>query len=231
MPATHVRATYVNKALQGPQLAYWAVVDAARRNGLVYELLEQHLKKFPGTAKSLFDGQAFLTMGREGPWLVAPQANSPLFTQWFGDGWVDSWGIFLATTEHDLDAVKLHLKKMLTAYVEDPDSNKELKALYRFYDPRVLRSTLPFFSAGFTQAMFGKVVTSYVVEGVRAASIDGRQVVNEIYRYSLAQETYLQKLAGVAALQSDTIALPLGHDTGAAMQQERPVHLPEQGRK
>lgn len=229
-PPPQVRARSLGAALQGDNLRYWAVADGARRNGLVYELVEQHLKKYPGAAVSLFDGQARLAMGREGPWLVAITGESPLFTQWLDQGWGDSWGIFLSTQNRDIAEVKLHLKKMLTAYVADPDTQKSFKALYRFYDPRVLRDTLPFLSLPATQAMFEKLVYAYAVEGVRTALVDGRETINEIYRYSVAPETFLQKLAGVSVLQTKTITLPIGQPTGAAMQQERPITVHRGGR-
>ncbi|MGF6213691.1 DUF4123 domain-containing protein [Comamonas sp. 4034] len=219
MSLAQIRANGISTALRSDGLSYWVIADGARRNGLVYALIEQHLQKHPGTAVSLLDGQAFLTMGREGPWLLAATDSSPLFDQWFNQGWGDSWGVFLATSEKDMTKVKLHLKKMLMAYVAIPDTNESLKALYRFYDPRVLRDTLPFLSLRASYAMFEKLVHCYAVEGVRTTLVAGRETVSEIYRYSLAPETFLQKLAGVSVLQTQTITLALGQPAGQARPQ------------
>ncbi|MES1162553.1 MAG: DUF4123 domain-containing protein, partial [Rhizobacter sp.] len=127
-----------------------------------------------------------------------------------GAGWGESWGIFLASRETDIAKVKRHLKRIATAYIRDPDSNTDATALYRFYDPRVLRSTVPFLGPNALRAVFGGVVECYVVEGVRTAWVAGRPVINEIYRYSLYSDGLLDAVLGVPRLREGTFTFALG---------------------
>lgn len=114
----------------------------------------------------------------------------------------------MATQPVELSSLKRHLKKFLVAALESSGNKTSRPALYRFYDPRVLRSTLPFFNYGFAEGMFGKLVDCYLCEGVRLAQWRELSVVGELYRYRMPQDGFLQKLTNTADLKSDTIALP-----------------------
>lgn len=199
----------VERFEQGHTSTAWAVVDAARNHGAVHALIAQHAALYPDDIQSLFDGQAYHAMARQGPWLVdLRRLHSPLFAEWFDGGWGEAWGIFLATQPTELARVKRHLKKFLVAALESSGREPPKPALYRFYDPRVLRSTLPFFNYDFAEHMFGKVIGSYVCEGARLAQVRGHIAVGELYRYTMPQETFLQKLTGAVDLQTDTFILP-----------------------
>lgn len=192
----------------------WAVVDTARERGGVLGLVEQHAALYPTGIQCLFDGEAFCTLSRRGPWLVnLENLHSPLFAYWFDSGWGRAWGVFCASTPQELPAVKRHLKKFLTAETEGETPRvRPSRVLYRFYDPRVLRSTLPFFSYPTVQTMYGKLVHAWLCEGARLAHYGEAQdqVIGELYRYVLPDESFFQRLSGDARLRSEAITLP-GH--------------------
>jgi hypothetical protein len=68
------------------------------------------------------------------PWLVELRPGEQLLDIWRQEGAGRNWGIALQSPM-DLQRVKLHLKKFLNAKL--PDGTL---AIFRFYDPRVLRT-------------------------------------------------------------------------------------------
>jgi len=74
------------------------------------------------------------------------------------DGWSRGWGFYCTSAEH-LDDVSAHLRNYITLYTP---AGKPLT--FRFWDPRVLRATLPAFVPQEAVDFFGPL-TRVVVEG------------------------------------------------------------------
>jgi hypothetical protein len=90
------------------------------------------------------------------PYVVKLEEGSP-FTEWvLQEGWGKHWGVF-AIAGVDTRKMWNFLRTLLK--VEDPDGNT---LLFRFYDPRVLRSFLPTCDVDQLQMMFGPIENYYL---------------------------------------------------------------------
>jgi hypothetical protein len=91
-------------------------------------------------------------MAEVAPYLIKIEADSP-FTDWLIQSNLGKpWGIFLVAPA-DLRILRQHFRRFLTVYRQD--TGKPL--LFRYYDPRVLRSYLPACNPEELSAFFGPV--------------------------------------------------------------------------
>ena len=142
----------------------FAVLDGASVRGLV-RAIETHGMD----SSSLFEGAQDLSMERVAPRLVQLDRASG-FTDWMlSRGWGRHWGILLQS-QADMGTLLKHLRSMLM--VESPTG---ALVLFRFYDPRVLRTYLPTCTAQEAETFLGPI------EAVFLESSDG----NEALRFSL----------------------------------------------
>jgi Domain of unknown function (DUF4123) len=195
-------AQLVNRALRGAsdqQATLWAVVDAARHKGNLYRGIELHQRHCGNNAHCLFDGEAFCTMSRGAPWLLPLSVDSPLIQRWFDIGWGDAWGIFLASSERDPAIIKRHLKKFLSVTLPGTQQQAASPALFRFYDPRVLRETLPLLPYEQTTTMFGDVITSWVAEDETGVAL---------MQYTQAHATEIDRIVAIKQLSVKRYVLP-----------------------
>ena len=103
-------------------------------------------------------------MAEVAPYLVKLDGDSP-FTEWVLDkGWGNHWGVF-AESGADLHSLRQHFRGFLTVH---DASGKPL--LFRYYDPRVLRTYLPTCSGEELNTMFGPV-DAYLVEDESGAAL------------------------------------------------------------
>ncbi len=130
----------------------FAVLDGASVPGL--------LPKLDGEKppyECLYRGELAPDLAEAAPYLAQLEQQSE-FTKWVtGHGWGKHWGIF-AVTAADLRAMRQHFRRFLTVH-----DSKGQPLLFRYYDPRVMRSYLPTCNAEELTAFFGPVV-SYLLE-------------------------------------------------------------------
>lgn len=108
----------------------YAVLDAARASRvlvLLNEAVDAHASLYDGEGGRAFDDVA--------PYLVQLRPDSQLLVKLIAEGWGDAWGIWIVGGG-EFEAVRRHLRKFLK--VDDRAGGRRL--LFRFYDPRVLRS-------------------------------------------------------------------------------------------
>ena len=130
----------------------YAVLDTAR-DRKISSLLELSGCEY----RILYGKQLALTMDGFGPYLVAlPQGMQSLPTDLIQEAWSNSWGIFF-TSSAGLPAVLRHLRRLLS--IKLPDGRQ---ALFRFYDPRVLRGYLPSCDQMELAQLFGPIDTIYL---------------------------------------------------------------------
>jgi Domain of unknown function (DUF4123) len=146
----------------------FAVLDGASVP-ILLEKLDQWQPEFV----CLYRGELEPDLAEVAPYLVRLEPETK-FTEWLlSEGWGNHWGIF-AIAEVDLQAMRQHLRRLLTVYDE-----KGKPLLFRFYDPRVLRVYLPTCNIEELAAIFGPVA-SYVLEdessrsSLRFRSADGK---------------------------------------------------------
>jgi hypothetical protein len=139
---------YFNEAAQ----PLFAILDGAR-NGRVASLLKdfgilanisvnrdqqrEDCRADESLYQSLYIGTMASESAEQGPFLVRMLPQSPLLGAVIAEGWGDSWGVFVESAATFV-ALWRHFRKFILA--EMPDGTP---ALFRFYDPRVLRGFLP----------------------------------------------------------------------------------------
>jgi hypothetical protein len=131
----------------------YAVLDGASAPKLVKKLYE-HEPEYC----CLQRGELALDMAVVASYLVRLEPETPFTEHVLAEGWGAHWGMFL-TSPANLRALRNHFREFLR--VETPD-NREI--IFRFYDPRVLRTFLPACNAEELRSFFGPVQT-FIVEG------------------------------------------------------------------
>ncbi len=110
----------------------YAVLDAARDPAIL-----PMLRQCAPDAQSLFHAAVDRRLAGVGPYLAPVAPGTPLARRWRQEGRGRAWGILCAGPP-DLAAVRHHLRTLLRVVLPGQDA-----ALFRFYDPRVLRLWLP----------------------------------------------------------------------------------------
>jgi hypothetical protein len=131
------------RRLPGP---LFALLDAAREPSVVGRL-ERSGQAF----QCLYDGDRGDELSPFGPWLVSLPAGAAVLEELVRDGWGNSWGVYL-TCRRSLGEVRRHLRQFLKAKL--PDGRV---VLFRFYDPRVLRTYLPTCTADEVASFLGPI--------------------------------------------------------------------------
>jgi hypothetical protein len=103
----------------------------------------------------LYGKQLATTMDGFGPHLVALPSGMPFPVRLLEEGWGHNWGIVLSSPA-DFMTVRRQLRRLL--YIRLSDGRP---ALFRFYDPRVLRNYLPCCSEVEIERLFGSIHSIY----------------------------------------------------------------------
>jgi hypothetical protein len=134
----------------------------------------------------LYSGELKPDLAEVAPYLVRLEPGSE-FTLWvLEQGWGNHWGIF-ALSAADLRELRRHFRRFLTVY--DP-SGKPL--LFRYYDPRVLRTYLPTCNPEELSTLFGPV-SCYLLEGEKP---------EEMLRFQLASGSLVRQEKQLAAKEA-----------------------------
>jgi len=137
----------------------FAVLDGASVPDLLRSLAE-HEPEYV----CLYRGELKPDVAEVAPYLVHLEPETD-FMRWVaGEGWGKHWGIF-ASSSSNLRTLRQHFRSFLT--VHDPDGKA---MLFRYYDPRVMRTFLPTCVPNELETIFGPV-QHYLVESDTADSI------------------------------------------------------------
>lgn len=140
------RETRRHQIMNAFRLASHVILDAARL-GSDFQTASQLQPKFT----SLLRGEHAKNLAEVAPYLFEFQAQSK-FGEWlFEKSKGKSWGVYLVTSAN-LEQLRMHLRKFIIV----EDENKK-KLFYRYYDPRVLRATLPTFDYTDLCKIFGPI--------------------------------------------------------------------------
>jgi hypothetical protein len=137
----------------------YALLDAAR-DPRIARLLKRSMIDYC----CLYSGKLPRELEDAAPYLVSLGRNSRLTAELITLGWGNSCGFFVSSRAL-LQDLRRHFRRFLL--VQD-DGGRRL--VFRFYDPRVLRTYLPTCNAGELRQFFGPV-ERYVVEGDPAGSL------------------------------------------------------------
>lgn len=124
----------------------YLILDAAR--GVDVPALAREMG---AECRSLYSGESGDHLADVAPYLLPVSARSRLL-EWFAGEWGRAVGVLLRS-RLDMNGVRDHLRTLLI--VKEPESGE--RCLFRFYDPRALRSFLPECSAEEAREFFGPV--------------------------------------------------------------------------
>lgn len=125
----------------------WMMVDSARDRKIFSLLLEC----FYSTHISLFAIPVHPQLQLVAPYLVQLDYDYAKTQKFLSKAWGNNWGVFLRCHTSQ-DTLRRHLRKFIS--VRDPRGQR---MLFRFYDPRVLRTYLPTCSSQELDQFFGPV--------------------------------------------------------------------------
>lgn len=146
----------------------WAVLDCAR-DERIYPALRMSGLDY----RCLYSGRLSPALEQAAPYLVELAPTYTFASRLIDMGWGRSWGLFLRIA--DPSNLRPHLRSLLR--VRD-ESGRVL--IFRYYDPRVLRTYLPTCQRDELQAVFGPI-SSFMMEGAGGDGViefafDGQQL-------------------------------------------------------
>ena len=155
----------------GSSGSVWAVLDLARDPRIYGLLIESRLEFL-----CLYSGRLPRELERVAPHIVELPLGHRLLDRLLDEGWGRSWGVFVRIA--DPMALRHHLRKFLKVRTEDGR-----RLLFRYYDPRVLRSWLPTCRADELRDFFGPV-SAYLTESADGRALtewrfDGRSLLRD----------------------------------------------------
>jgi len=138
------------------EVPVFAILDGASAPGLVKSFYE-HEPEYC----CLYRGELEPDMAAVAPYLVRLEAESKFTELILTEGWGAHWGSFVVSSAN-LRTLRDHFRNFHT--VELPDQRT---VLFRYYDPRILRTFLPVCNAAELATFFGPV-QKFAVEGETA---------------------------------------------------------------
>lgn len=131
------------------RLSYlYAILDAARD-----EQIYRGLRRMASREHifGLYQGRAAVELAAVAPYLVCLGSTDRVFDWLWEQGWGESWGIFFWSLAGP-ETLRAHFRRL--TMVQSPEGSR---MLFRFYDPRVLRTFLPSCDAVQCRELFGPV--------------------------------------------------------------------------
>lgn len=149
MPAPHAGHLAVDHGKEGATQSY-LVIDTARDPAIFDHLLEMQDQL---TVQCLYKGESAKALADVAPYLMAleTEGHGPAW-EFLRLGWGRSWLIILQGAA-DFETVRLHLRKLTFAQLPSGET-----ALFRFYDPRVMRLVLPTCGPDQLHRLFGPLM-------------------------------------------------------------------------
>lgn len=138
--------------------AWFAVLDAARSERVLPSLVASGARQ-----RSLYEGWKAQELAEVAPYLVELPPSSTMWDVLLGEARGGAWGVF-ARSEASFEDLRRHMRRFLRV-----QSEQGRRMLFRWYDPRVLRSYLPTCTPAERESFHGPV-SAFVVEGEATGS-------------------------------------------------------------
>jgi hypothetical protein len=161
-PELVARREEARAALAAEAAPLFAVLDAAR-DLRVLELLRESVEEH----RSLYEGARGDALADVAPYLV-PLPAGALRDRFLDEGWGRSWGVVVASRA-PAEQLRRQLRRLLMVDVERA-GQRDARAYFRFYDPRVLRAFVPETTARQRSELFADV-EAFLVEGERGEPV------------------------------------------------------------
>jgi Domain of unknown function (DUF4123) len=133
IPETPPLRVLVDALWATPGEEVYAVLDAARHAD-IYPMVRGCGVRYA----CLYAGSIPRELAEVAPYLVRLWPDHPFTAKLLEAGWGQSWGVFVAARV-DLEGVRAHLRRFLRVRREGDGRT----LVFRYYDPRVLRTYLP----------------------------------------------------------------------------------------
>jgi hypothetical protein len=163
-----------NRVDGDPRLRLFAILDCARNESIRPALMATDLEY-----RCLYRGEIPIVLAKVAPYLVEVPFDSGFLDYLIKNGWGDSWGLFLTSTSA-LDPLRRHLRRFLR--VRDP---KGRTLVFRYYDPRVMRTFLPTCSPSQLEDLFAEI-QSFVIENPEGDGMTEYSLVDSQLQTALA---------------------------------------------
>jgi len=124
----------------------WMIVDGARDRRIYPLLIESYMDY-----SCLYAGDLEFVLERAAPYLVQLDFESRYARRLIEEAWGHSWGVFLKC-DLDMDKLRRHLRQFLRVR----DTRGRI-LVFRYYDPRVLRTYLPTCTGEELRTVFGPI--------------------------------------------------------------------------
>jgi len=152
------RTSHLRWLLSQERYPIFAVLDAARDDQVLASLIGSETE-----FRSLYEGWQAQSLADVAPYLVSLRLDGPYLDRLLDEGFGRAWGVFLSS-DLPFDEVRRHLRQHLRVTDED---GRHL--LFRWYDPRVLRTYLPTCTPYEAQVFFGPIERMFCEDAHGAA--------------------------------------------------------------
>ena len=162
----------------------WMIVDGARDPRVYSSLLSSYLEYC-----CLYAGDLPPALESAAPHLVQLEYEDRYTRRLIDDAWGNSWGVFLRSNE-TMEFLRRHLRQFLRVM-----DWRGRYMVFRYYDPRVLRTYLPTCNNDELRTVYGPVKSFYMEDEDSAVILDcsresGKLAVKKI---PLLAESQLEK--------------------------------------
>lgn len=144
-------AEFLLEKAESSDCKLYGIVDSARNDEVFRYLIIGNVKY-----KSLFEGTMDVQSFGVSGFLVECEKESPLFQWMTTEGWGNSSCVFF-TSKLSFEELFSHFQQFNRVYLEE-----DKVVLFRYYDPRVLRTYLPSCNREEVEAFFGGVEHFYL---------------------------------------------------------------------
>jgi hypothetical protein len=147
---------FIRTLFQGDARRVFAILDGAIVDDLPARLASSGLPH-----ECLFPGELDPELAAVMPYLVELESSAPLVREALSRGWKDHWGIYGCVPEA---VTFLDLRQHFRPFLKVQGPMGQFM-FFRYYDPRVLRHTLPTFDEEQMSAFFGPVQALWFESG------------------------------------------------------------------
>jgi hypothetical protein len=141
----------------------YCILDGARDRRIYPKLRE--LSALGEEIEGLYQGKSAVDLASVAPYMICRGSRLTVFDWIWSAGWGRSWGIFFWSTTA-LAGLREHFRRHTMVNREGGG-----RMLFRFYDPRVLRTVLPVLEADQLKAFFGPSILRFSAESEDGAAI------------------------------------------------------------
>lgn len=180
----------------------WMIVDSARDRRIFSLLLEC----FYSSLSSLFAMPLAPQLESVAPYLVPLDYDDKKTRKFLGNAWGNNWGVFLRC-DTSQDRLRRHLRSFVS--VRDPRGQR---LLFRYYDPRILRTYLPTCNKGELEYVFGPI-ECFWTESTNP---------DHLLEVGLERGTLVRRTISLAAGVTRAAPLPLPSDEPDRISSDRP---------